>query len=127
MIQNTTQVTQRVLETIVATVTRRPRIKQLVVRPYAQPGFDAWAESSGVVTLRLGRMRYPYVRPALPGGYRRVRFQNQQELLVYLLAHEWRHLWQWSYPAAKRLGGRGVSEVDADLYAIRCLERWRLT
>lgn len=55
--------------------------------------------------------------------------KNQEEALVYLLAHELRHSFQEQNPKAERLGSkyrnRLFSETDCDTYAILQLERWR--
>jgi hypothetical protein len=52
---------------------------------------------------------------------------NATELLVMILAHEVRHLWQADVPRGRRVwGSRGqYSERDADAYAIRLLRAWR--
>ena len=49
------------------------------------------------------------------------------EALVYIAAHELRHLWQALVPRGRRVwGSRGqFSERDADAYAIRMLRAWR--
>lgn len=63
-----------------------------------------------------------------PGGYlHRPYLANRVEALVYVLAHELRHLWQARVPKGRRVwGSRGVfSERDADAYAIRKLREWR--
>lgn len=53
--------------------------------------------------------------------------KNKQEALVYLLAHEIRHVWQAKHPTAKRMGRRKnkYSESDADIYAVNKLNQWR--
>lgn len=50
-----------------------------------------------------------------------------EEVLVHLLAHELRHLWQARVPRGHRVwGARGkFSERDADAYAIRMVRAWR--
>lgn len=68
-------------------------------------------------------------RPAVPGrGYLpQPWLASQEEALVFVLAHELRHLWQHRVPKGRRVwGARGqFSERDADAYAIRMLRRWR--
>lgn len=62
------------------------------------------------------------------GGYLpRPYFADRTEALVYLTAHELRHLWQARAPKGRRVwGARGkFSERDADAYAIRMLRAWR--
>lgn len=74
------------------------------------------------------RSWFPYTRQKLYGeGYAKLRLQDPLEALVYVLGHEWRHLWQFWNPDLPRMnGGRGVfSEVDADAYAMICLHEWR--
>ena len=52
---------------------------------------------------------------------------DRTEALVYLAAHELRHLWQGRVPRGRRVwGARGqYSERDADAYALRMLRAWR--
>ena len=45
-------------------------------------------------------------------------FASREEMAIYILAHELRHVWQW------RLH-RGISERDACAYGIHILRRWR--
>lgn len=49
------------------------------------------------------------------------------EALVWILAHELRHLWQARVPRGRRVwGARGqFSERDADAYALQMLRRFR--
>jgi hypothetical protein len=55
------------------------------------------------------------------------RLANRMEALVYVLAHELRHLWQYRVPRGRRVwGARGqYSERDADAYALGKLRAWR--
>lgn len=52
---------------------------------------------------------------------------NRTEALVYVAAHELRHLWQAKVPRGYRVwGARGrFSERDADAYALKMLRAWR--
>lgn len=59
---------------------------------------------------------------------------NRVEALVYITAHELRHLWQFaqhtdkrkSAPLSRFHGGTGkFSEIDTESYAIHTLRRWR--
>ena len=52
---------------------------------------------------------------------------NEIEALVFIAAHELRHLWHYRVPRGYRVwGARGrYSERDADAYAIRKLREWR--
>ena len=49
------------------------------------------------------------------------------ENVVFILAHELRHLWQKKVPRGRRVwGARGqFSERDADAYAIHVVREWR--
>jgi hypothetical protein len=49
------------------------------------------------------------------------------EALVFIAAHELRHLWHYRVPRGRRVwGARGqFSERDADAYALRMLRAWR--
>lgn len=52
---------------------------------------------------------------------------SRLEAIVYITAHELRHLWQAKHPKGWRVwGSRGqYSERDADAYALRKLREWR--
>lgn len=65
------------------------------------------------------------------GGYLEAAWGTRIEALLWVLAHELRHLWQAANPLqGKRRGmvygakGR-MSERDADAYALQCLRRYR--
>lgn len=81
------------------------------------------------VNLYLGEVAYPIgPRPPVRSNYLpRPYLANKVEALVYLMAHELRHLWQSKVRKGRRVwGARGVySERDADAYAIRMLRAWR--
>lgn len=108
---------------------RNPQPSKLLVRCTSKETFIGSAEpDSGKIRVWLGRRtRFPFLRRRMAGGYATVRLVDPIEALVYVLAHEWRHLWQLANSDLPRLnGGRGVfSEVDADAYAIGRLEAWR--
>jgi hypothetical protein len=72
----------------------------------------------------------PFTKPRhwlLGGGYLPAVQFSAEEVLVHLLAHELRHIWQARVPRGRRVwGARGqFSERDADAYAIRRLRAWR--
>ena len=72
--------------------------------------------------------RFVYQYGQLKG--RRYWLANEVECLVYLAAHELRHLWQDKTTARRRagmaFGSRGrFSEIDAESYSIRKLRAWR--
>jgi hypothetical protein len=73
---------------------------------------------------------FPYTRrwQSPKGGYLPIPpLANRVEALVYIAAHELRHLWQERIPRGRRVwGARGqYSERDADAYALRMLRAWR--
>lgn len=85
------------------------------------------ATSAPLVICRIGKpAHFPH---HLRGGKGYLPFfvWNQTEGLLFLLAHELRHLWQDKHPRGYRVwGARGqFSERDADAYAIRKVREWR--
>ena len=51
---------------------------------------------------------------------------SRKEVLIHLLAHELRHLWQAKHSRGKVWGAKGrFSERDADAYALQMLRRYR--
>ena len=73
---------------------------------------DAWARSSG--KLRTG-------------AYLQYAVGSRREVLVSIMAHELRHLWQSKVKKGWRVwGARGqFSERDADAYALKMLRKYR--
>lgn len=63
------------------------------------------------------------------GGRRPVWIYSREEALVFLMAHELRHIWQGGRGARRRgmaWGARGrFPEVDADAWALKMLRAWR--
>jgi hypothetical protein len=61
------------------------------------------------------------------GAYLQYAVGSRREVLVAILAHELRHLWQAKVKRGRRVwGARGqFSERDADAYALRMLRRFR--
>lgn len=60
------------------------------------------------------------------GGYLQYAVGSRLEVLVAILAHELRHLWQATHSKGKVYGARGrFSERDADAYALQMLRRFR--
>ena len=49
--------------------------------------------------------------------------ENWEDILVYIGAHEARHIWQ--YQRRRRTGKRGKGEYDADKFSYRRLNDWR--
>lgn len=100
---------------------------------YAYTNGSNWHDRAGwFVNLYVGEAKRfprgprPPVRKGrgyLPTPY----IASREEALVYVAAHEMRHLWQGRVPRGRRVwGARGqYSERDADAYAIRMLRAWR--
>ena len=70
------------------------------------------------------------INPALPGQYLRhiTWFDDPLEMLLYLSAHELRHLWQWEHPKKIEQIRQLLQiddETDADFHALRLLSRTR--
>jgi len=82
------------------------------------------------VVLLVGR-RFPCVHKGYDGSRPwlgdRLYLADRTEALVYIAAHELRHLWQKKVPRGRRVwGARGqFSERDADAYALARLRAWR--
>jgi hypothetical protein len=73
-----------------------------------------------------GKIYYRFV-PVKGHGYLGITCYTKTEALVYILAHELRHLWQARIKRGHRVwGARGqFSERDCDAYAIQALRKWR--
>jgi phage-related protein len=100
----------------------------------AEVGFDGDAYDNGVVRVCIDKsMQFPFtydINEQLEGFYLRhiVQFKNAQEMLLYMTAHELRHLYQWENPLkAKQIRRllRCDDETDADIYATMTLSRHR--
>jgi hypothetical protein len=76
------------------------------------------------------RYRYPTTF-GVGGGYLGVRCFSQEETLVYITAHELRHIQRGQMkvrvlrPYGGRRNGRAGREGDADMFALRKLRAWR--
>ena len=79
------------------------------------------------VVVRVGSWRSPNIEQHGNGYLPMPAMANRLEILVFILAHELRHLWQRRVPKSRRVwGARGqFSERDADAWALHCLRRWR--
>ena len=79
------------------------------------------------IVIRLAPpSRFKATRIAGNGGYLPHTLGSRQEALLFLLAHELRHLWQANYSRGMVYGSRGrFSERDADAYALHMLRRFR--
>lgn len=81
-----------------------------------------------MVTIRLGPSAPALESPPRDRGYLpRPAVSGRLEMLVYLMAHELRHLWQARVPRGRRVwGARGqFSERDACAYGIQKVRAWR--
>jgi hypothetical protein len=83
--------------------------------------------ASPLVIASIGKADKFPLSAAVPGGYLPVILYTRLEALVFVVAHELRHLWQAKHPRGWRVwGARGqFSERDADAYAIKSLRSWR--
>jgi phage-related protein len=97
-------------------------------------GFDGDAYDNGVVRVCIDKtMQFPFtydINEKLDGFYLRhiVQFKNAHEMLLYMAAHELRHLYQWENPLKARQIRRLLrcdDETDADIYATMTLSRYR--
>ncbi len=93
-------------------------------------GSSYHATAAPFVNLFIGSAkRFPSLpRPSYKAGYLPIPWlADQTEALVFVAAHELRHLWQARRKTGGRVwGSRGqFSERDADAYAIRMLRAWR--
>lgn len=60
------------------------------------------------------------------GAYLKYAVGSRREVLVAIMAHELRHLWQANHTRGKVWGSKGrFSERDADAYALQMLRRYR--
>lgn len=84
------------------------------------------AEPLVVVSIAPTEARARYVWGAR-GAYLPANVGSRREALVFIVAHELRHLWQKKVPRGYRVwGSRGqFSERDADAYALRMLRAFR--
>ena len=78
------------------------------------------------ILFKVGALRFPYTTTSR-GAYLGVKLFNIEEVLVFIIAHELRHLWQMKHPKGYRVwGAKGqYSERDADAYALHKLREWR--
>lgn len=102
-------------------------------------GNRSWGSSgrakpwSNKVRINLdAKWKYPFVCHATKdgkravNGYLPVKLLTLEEDLVYVIAHELRHLWQYKHTRGKAWGARGrYSELDACAFGINRLREWR--
>ncbi len=77
-------------------------------------------------------VKYPYIVPANRGeGYLDCLVNSREEMLLHMIAHELRHLWQrkdgkkGTKKGPYRRCSKKSREHDADTYAIQIVEEWR--
>jgi hypothetical protein len=100
----------------------------------AHVGFDGDAYDNGVVRVCIDKsLGFPFtydINQELEGLYVRhvAELRDPPELLLYMAAHELRHLWQWEHPEKARQIRKLLEcddETDADIYALRTLSLYR--
>lgn len=137
-IKNTTDIPTDVIRDIIRKI-RPPGISNFDVmvknttfagagRCYSH-GSSYHASASPFIVIRVARTdiqaqhRWHYF---LRGGYLPHELGSRIETLLFILAHELRHLWQAKHRKGKVWGARGrYSERDADAYALGKLRRFR--
>lgn len=79
-----------------------------------------------VVSIQKSEAGYPMAWKGGNGYIPHITLSREEDLL-YVLAHELRHLWQKAHPKGWRIwGSRGqFSERDADAYAIKKVREYR--
>lgn len=121
------------------------------VKPAGITNFDIWVKNSKswggrayykgcsyhgsfapYIVIRINsKLHYPLnVNPRQSPGYlKHIKLYSAIEFLVYMIAHELRHLWQNKHPKGWRVwGAKGqFSERDADAYALHKIREWRRT
>ena len=131
-LSNTTQFTDQMVRKVLRFASGKrgytKYVDKLAVIP-AEPG-SRWRgfcqPYMGTIRVWVAKAsRFPYTRPPMAGGYVEVTARSDIEALVYVMAHEFRHIWQTTHTT--RLGGgrKGLSERDADTFAVQTIARWR--
>lgn len=84
-----------------------------------------WFQNRILLRVQTGQQHYAGHGPH--GGYLGMPPMTREEVALFLIAHELRHLWQRRVPKGRRVwGARGqFSERDADAYAFRAVRTWR--
>lgn len=88
----------------------------------------AWTRGKRVMIKLNPKTKFPHKYDVQKGkGYLPSIQFTMTELLVHLVAHELRHLWQETHKKGWRVwGSKGqFSERDADAYGIRMVRQWR--
>ena len=87
----------------------------------------AWSWPQNRILVRVQTSQQHYAGHGPHKGYLGMPPMTREEVALFLLAHELRHLWQKRVPKGRRVwGARGqFSERDADAYAFRAVRTWR--
>lgn len=96
-------------------------------RAYAK-GCSYHSTSNPFLNVYVGRKKAKYPKKTYDGkGYIGFKVFSQLEEILFVIAHELRHLWQGKIKRGYRIwGARGqFSERDADAYGIRIVRKWR--
>lgn len=80
-----------------------------------------------LIVARLGGdHHFPTVVEGAHPHHYQAELRSPSEAIVWILAHELRHVWQAAWPEAPRIGGEeGWSELDAEVWAAHKLDQWR--
>ena len=109
----------------------RNRKRFVVLRIGTKPKAVCVSRLNGKPARIVYRPMFPFMLSPYQYGQhkgRKVWIANRVEMLVYLAAHELRHLWQAKAKnkAGYAWGSRGrYSEVDTEAYALNKLRAWR--
>lgn len=102
------------------------KLGTFVMMELKDPYIDCILPTKQSHTEKFPRKLLTYQYGQLKG--RRYYLASRTEALVYLIAHELRHLWQAKGKARRGYvwGSRGrYSEIDTESYAIKMLRAWR--
>jgi hypothetical protein len=141
MLRNTTNIPDRLVAIAaayaLASLEPKPELACIRVKNKARgkvKGQWGWYyhQDREVVVIVPRKISHTYIS-RLKFSRKNIEFSSRGEFLVMLLAHEIRHAWQynnWTSPSmAWRLErtrvGKYAREVDAELYELAVLERWK--
>lgn len=128
---NKTSINDALLRKIILFVhPRNLKSARIIVRRHNKPEqISGWA-SRKTAEIRISKqITFPHFtsesqfRYSL--GYSVIKLNNYNECLVYVLGHEFRHLWQFSV-SKKEWDDEYLAERDAESYAKKMIRKWRL-
>ena len=135
ILKNTSTIDGRTVRRIIRFVLEHlPRMMPLAVR--VQDNRKDWVNGhaspwASAVLLKVPKMKRLRLVPYQYAHLKKKVYWlwNRIEILVYLAAHEIRHVWQQQFPKSGRYpNSRGkFSEVDTESFAIHILRAWRKT